>query len=191
MLIEDILEKFGITATEALVNAIKTKLIQRRGASGSFASPVNASGRLADSITYVVTGSKLSILGDDYIYYLENGRKPGKVPFDKSSTKYGVKTRGENKGQPRGDFSVLSEWVENKPQAQSTFGWSALSDAKKSSLIYAIAKKQREQGSTIYRAGGSDLVSGIFNDNFVDSLQNEFMNLLTIEVESEILKLVA
>jgi hypothetical protein len=146
---------------------------------------------LAESITYVVNGSKLSILGNDYIYFLENGRGPGKVPFDKSSTKYGVKTRGENKGQPRGDFSVLSEWMENKPQAQASFGWSALSDAKKSSLIYAIAKKQREQGSSIYRAGGSDLVSGIFNDNFVDSLQSEFMNLLTIEVESEILKLVA
>jgi hypothetical protein len=48
-----------------------------------------------------------------------------------------------------------------------------------------------EEGSTIYKAGGSDLVSGIFNDQFVDSLQSEFMNLLTVEIESEILKLVA
>jgi hypothetical protein len=162
MFIEDILEKFGITATEALVNAIKTKLIERQGASGSFRSVVNASGRLADSIDYVVTGSRLTIRGNDYIYYLENGRKPGKRP-------------------PK---DVIRKWIDDK-------GIVPRDNISKDSLAYLIARKMGEEGSTIYKAGGSDLVSGIFNDNFVDSLQSEFMNLLTVEVESEILKLVA
>lgn len=162
MFIEDILEKFGITATEALVNAIKTKLIERQGANGSFRSVVNASGRLADSIDYVVTGSKLTIRGDDYIYYLENGRKPGKRP-------------------PK---DVIRKWIEDK-------GIVPRDNISKDSLAFLIARKMGQEGSTIYKAGGSDLVSGIFNDQFVDSLQSEFMNLLTVEVESEILKLVA
>jgi hypothetical protein len=162
MFIEDILEKFGITATEALVNAIKTKLIERQGANGSFRSVVNASGRLADSIDYVVTGSKLTIRGDDYIYYLENGRKPGKRP-------------------PK---DVIRKWIEDK-------GIVPRDNISKDSLAFLIARKMGQEGTTIYKAGGSDLVSGIFNDQFVDSLQSEFMNLLTVEVESEILKLVA
>jgi hypothetical protein len=162
MFIEDILEKFGITATEALVNAIKTKLIERQGASGGFRSVVNASGRLADSIDYVVTGSRLTIRGNDYIYYLENGRRPGKRP-------------------PK---DVIRKWIDDK-------GIVPRDNISKDSLAYLIARKMGEEGSTIYKAGGSDLVSGIFNDNFVDSLQSEFMNLLTVEVESEILKLVA
>lgn len=162
MFIEDILEKFGITATEALVNAIKTKLIARRGASGSFNSVVNASGRLADSIDFVVTGSKLTIRGEDYIYYLENGRKPGKRP-------------------PK---DVILKWIDDK-------GIVPRDGISKDSLAFLIGRRMAKEGSTIYQAGGSDLVSGILNDQFVDSLQSEFMNLLTIEVESEILKLVA
>jgi hypothetical protein len=162
MFIEDILEKFGITATEALVNAIKTKLIERQGASGGFRSVVNASGRLADSIDFVVTGSRLTIRGDDYIYYLENGRKPGKRP-------------------PK---DVIRKWIDDK-------GIVPRDNISKDSLAYLIARKMSEEGSTIYKAGGSDLVSGIFNDQFVESLQSEFMNLLTVEIESEILKLVA
>lgn len=162
MFIEDILEKFGITATEVLVNAIKTKLIERQGANGSFRSVVNASGRLADSITYVVTGSKLSILGNDYIYYLENGRRPGKRP-------------------PK---DVIRKWIDDK-------GIVPRDNISKDSLAFLIARKMGQEGTTIYKAGGSDLVSGIFNDQFVGSLQAEFMNLLTVEVESEILKLVA
>lgn len=162
MFIEDVLEKFGITATEALVNAIKTKLIERQGADGRFSSVVNASGRLAESITYVVNGSKLSILGNDYIYYLEHGRRAGKRP-------------------PK---DVIRKWIDDK-------GIVPRDNISKDSLAFLIARKMGQEGSTIYRAGGSDLVSGIFNDQFVGSLQAEFMNLLTAEVESEILKLVA
>jgi hypothetical protein len=123
---------------------------------------VNASGNLADSIDYVVTGSRLTIRGNDYIYYLENGRRPGKRP-------------------PK---DVIRKWIDDK-------GIVPRDNISKDSLAYLIARKMGEEGSTIYKAGGSDLVSGIFNDQFVDSLQSEFMNLLTVEVESEILKLVA
>ena len=50
LIVDDILKRWGITLTDQLVNDIKTKMIQRRGVNGSFASPVNASGALADSI---------------------------------------------------------------------------------------------------------------------------------------------
>lgn len=190
--IESHLEKLGVSLTAQLINDIQNKLIERKGADGNFQSVVNASGKLAKSIRYEVTnGTVLSFYGNDYIEFLQNGRRPGKVPFDKSSTRYGVKTRGKNKGQPRGDFSVLSEWMENKPQAQSRFGWSGLSDAEKSGLIYAIAQKQKDEGSTIYRAGGSDLVSGIFNEALQRSIEAEFAQLLVTEIRSDIFGLAA
>ena len=43
------LNELGVKLTEQLVNDIQTKLIQRRGANGTFESVVNASGKLAKS----------------------------------------------------------------------------------------------------------------------------------------------
>ena len=75
------LNELGVKLTEQLVNDIQTKLIQRRGANGTFESVVNASGKLAKSIRFEVTnGTVLSIYGNDYIQFLENGRRPGKRP---------------------------------------------------------------------------------------------------------------
>lgn len=41
---------------------------------------MNASGEWLGSLDVVVDGSKAYILGNDYTYYLENGRRPGKRP---------------------------------------------------------------------------------------------------------------
>ena len=71
LIVDDILKRWGITLTDQLVNDIKTKMIQRRGVNGSFASPVNASGALADSIKYTIDGYRLKVQGNDYIYYLQ------------------------------------------------------------------------------------------------------------------------
>ena len=66
--IESHLEKLGVSLTAQLVEAIQTKLIERKGASGNFQSVVNASGKLAKSIRYEVTnGTVLSFYGNDYI----------------------------------------------------------------------------------------------------------------------------
>ena len=161
LIVDEILKKWGIKLTEQLVNDIKTKMIQRRGASGSFASPVNASGALAESIKYTIDGYRLKVQGNDYIYYLQNGRKPG--------------------GRP--PIKVIRQWIDDKgivPEKGS-----------KDSLAWAIAKKIEQEGTTIYKAGGSDLVSGIFNETLRNSIENDFANIVFSEISSEILNIAA
>jgi hypothetical protein len=48
-----------------------------------------------------------------------------------------------------------------------------------------------EEGSTIYQAGGSDLISGIFNEALQRSIEAEFAQLLVTEIQSEIFELLA
>ena len=161
LIVDEILKKWGIKLTEQLVNDIKTKMIQRRGASGSFASPVNASGALAESIKYTIDGYRLKVQGNDYIYYLQNGRKPG--------------------GRP--PIKVIRQWIDDKGIVPDK--------GSKDSLAWAIAKKIEQDGTTIYKAGGSDLVSGIFNEALQNSIESDFANLIASEISSEILNIAA
>jgi hypothetical protein len=156
------LNELGVKLTEQLVNDIQTKLIQRRGANGTFESVVNASGKLAKSIRFEVTnGTVLSIYGNDYIQFLENGRRPGKRP----------------------PTSVILQWIDDKGIIPDGIS--------KDSLAFLIARRMGEEGSTIYQAGGSDLVSGIFNEELQRSIEAEFAQLLVTEIQSEIFELLA
>jgi hypothetical protein len=160
--IESHLEKLGVSLTAQLVEAIQTKLIERKGASGNFQSVVNASGKLAKSIRYEVTnGTVLSFYGNDYIQYLENGRRPGKRP----------------------PTSVIRQWIDDKGIIPDGIS--------KDSLAFLIARRMGEEGSTIYQAGGSDLVSGIFNEALQRSIEAEFAQLLVTEIQSDIFGLAA
>lgn len=67
------LNRIGQKIVDRLKDDIKNKRITKYGA-------VNSSGRLADSVAYQVTESSLVVTADDYIYYLQFGRKPGKFP---------------------------------------------------------------------------------------------------------------
>lgn len=160
--IENHLEKLGVSLTAQLVEAIQTKLIERKGASGNFQSVVNASGKLAKSIRYEVTnGTVLSFYGNDYIQFLENGRRPGKRP----------------------PTSVIRQWIDDKGIIPDGIS--------KDSLAFLIARRMGEEGSTIYQAGGSDLVSGIFNEALQRSIEAEFAQLLVTEIQSDIFGLAA
>jgi hypothetical protein len=160
--IESHLEKLGVSLTAQLVEAIQTKLIERKGASGNFQSVVNASGKLAKSIRYEVTnGTVLSFYGNDYIQFLENGRRPGKRP----------------------PTSVIRQWIDDKGIIPDGIS--------KDSLAFLIARRMGEEGSTIYQAGGSDLVSGIFNEALQRSIEAEFAQLLVTEIQSDIFGLAA
>ena len=160
--VEGTLNKIGVRLTEQLVNDIRTKLLERKGVDGNFQSVANASGQLANSISYVVVnGTKLQIFGNDYIQYLENGRRPGKRP----------------------PTSVIKQWITDKGIVPT--------DISVDSLAFLIARKMGEEGSTIYRAGGSDLLSSIFNEALQSSVEADFANLIVTEIQSEIYKLAA
>ena len=159
--VEQILSKIGITLENELVKAIQDKQLRRVGASGSFSSVANASGELARSVRHDVKGSVLTIYADDYIYYLEKGRKPGKKP----------------------PLQVIRQWIDDKGITPT--------DISKDSLAFLIQRRIGEEGTTIYQAGGSDLVSGIFNEQLIDSIEREFAELVLAEINSDILSIAA
>jgi hypothetical protein len=122
---------------------------------------VNASGELASSVKYTVAGSVLTITARKYIGALEFGRKNGKRP-------------------PR---QVIRDWIDEKGIVPNGIS--------KDSLAFLIQRKIGEKGTTIFQQGGSDLVSGIFNEALVDSIQKDFAQLIAAEISSDVLKIAA
>jgi hypothetical protein len=122
---------------------------------------VNASGRLAKSVRYDVKNSTLTVYAEQYIGALEFGRKPGKKP-------------------PR---DVIRKWIDEKGIIPNGIS--------KDSLAFLIQRKIGEEGTTIWQQGGSDLVSGIFNDALRKEIENDFYNLIASEVTSDVLKIAA
>ena len=164
--VEGTLNKIGVRLTEQLVNDIRTKLLERKGVDGNFQSVANASGKLANSISYVVVnGTKLQIFGNDYIQYLQNGRRP---------------TKGGGNGSLK---KAIRQWIDDKGIIPDGIS--------KDSLAFLITRKIHEEGATIYKAGGSDLLSSIFNEALQSSVEADFANLIVTEIQSEIYKLAA
>jgi hypothetical protein len=122
---------------------------------------VNASGRLAKSVRYDVKNSTLTVYAEQYIGALEFGRKSGKRP-------------------PR---DVIRKWIDEKGIIPNGIS--------KDSLAFLIQRKIGEEGTTIWQQGGSDLVSGIFNDALTKEIENDFYNLIASEVSSDVLKIAA
>jgi hypothetical protein len=122
---------------------------------------VNASGRLAKSVRYDVKNSTLTVYAEQYIGALEFGRKPSKRP-------------------PR---DVIRKWIDEKGIIPNGIS--------KDSLAFLIQRKIGEEGTTIWQQGGSDLVSGIFNDALTKEIENDFYNLIASEVTSDVLKIAA
>lgn len=160
--IADILDSIGSRLSDELKQAILTKQLERVGVNGSFQSPYNATGNLANSVRFDIRGSILTVYADDYIYYGENGRKNGKRP----------------------PINVIKQWISDKGIVPT--------DISVDSLAFLIARKIGQEGTTIFRAGGkSGLVSDTFNDRLVESIEFEFANLIFAEASSEIVKLAA
>lgn len=122
---------------------------------------VNASGRLAKSVKFDVKNSTLTIYAEQYIGALEFGRRSGKRP-------------------PK---DVIRKWIDEKGIIPNGIS--------KDSLAFLIQRKIGEEGTTIWQQGGSDLVSGIFNDQLKDSIANDFYNLIASEITSDVLKIAA
>jgi len=148
---ELILNELGREVTERLKQDILTKRVTKFGA-------VNASGQLHDSIRYEVTnnGETLRVFGEDYIYYLQHGRKNGKRPPKK----------------------VIREWIDAKGIVPDGIS--------KDSLAFLIQRKIGEKGTTIFEQGGSDLVSDIVTDEMVVALKEKLQNDLIALFKSEI-----
>jgi hypothetical protein len=127
---------------------------------------VNASGRLAKSVRYDVKNSTLTVYAEQYIGALEFGRKPT--------------TNGNKPGKLK---DVIRQWIDEK-------GITPKDSISKDSLAFLITRKIHKEGTLLY-PNGSDLVSGIFNDALTKEIENDFYNLIAIEVTSDVLKIAA
>lgn len=158
ILVDEILNDYGQRIVSELKENIMSKDVTAFG-------PVNASGKLRDSVRYEVSNGTLRVYALGYSYFLEYGRKPGKRP-------------------PK---EAIKQWIADKgivPNGIST-----------DSLAYLIARKIGEKGSMIYQQGGSDLLSSVINDELIDDLKNDFFKAMVADAvgafRSQVLKLAA
>lgn len=152
-----ILENIGQSVVDQLKNDIKTKSLV-----AGFPPP-NASGALYDSIRYEATEDSLKVYALDYIYYLVHGRKAGKKP-------------------PR---AVIRKWIDDKgilPQADASGR-----TISKESLAFLIQRKIGDKGTLIYQQGGSDLLSSILTESFIQNVKDELIFNTVNAIKSEIL----
>lgn len=152
-----ILENIGQSVVDTLKNDIKTKSLV-----AGFPPP-NASGALYDSIRYEATEDSLKVYALDYIYYLVHGRKAGKKP-------------------PR---AVIRKWIDDKgilPQADENGR-----TISKDSLAFLIQRKIGDKGTLIAQQGGSDLLSSILTDSFIQNVKDELIFNTVEAIKSEIL----
>jgi len=152
-----ILDNIGQSVVDTLKNDIKTKSLV-----AGFPPP-NASGALYDSIRYEATEDSLKVYALDYIYYLVHGRKAGKKP-------------------PR---AVIRKWIDDKgilPQADAN--GRAVS---KDSLAFLIQRKIGDKGTLIAQQGGSDLLSSILTESFIQNVKDELIFNTVEAIKSEIL----
>lgn len=143
--VDKILSKYGLEISKKLVEDIKSKPVTKFGS-------VNASGKLANSINFIVQDGKLQVKGLDYIYYLEKGRGPTKKKGDKPLR------------------VIIEQWIVDK---------GIISDISTKSLAFLIARKIHREGTDIYQQGGSDLVSGILTDKLLGEIKSDLILLFT------------
>jgi hypothetical protein len=144
--------------------------------------PANNTGKLLNSVRYVATENRVTVFAENYVYNVSEGVKPGSYPpYNPNDTRYGFKTRGPNKGKPRGTFPNLADWVETKAGVKSRLNFDGKSDAEKAGTIQAIAIKRNKEGSLIHRKGGSDMLSSVIDEAFNDAIKNEISGILAIE----------
>lgn len=147
--------------------------------------PANNTGKLANSVRYEATETRVTVYAENYVYNVSEGRRPGKYPpYNPNDTRYGYKTKGPNKGKPRGTFPQFADWVETKAGVKSRLGFDAKTDAQKAGTVHAIVKKTVEEGNLIYRKGGSDMLSSVIDEAFTNAVKNEISGILAIEYRS-------
>ena len=161
-----ILDNIGQSVVDTLKNDIKTKSLV-----AGFPPP-NASGALYDSIRYEATEDSLKVYALDYIYYLVHGRGETK------------------KGQGGILRPIIRKWIDDKGiiPKNNADGKPLNKDPNKAkdSLAYLITRKIHAKGTLIYQQGGSDLLSSILTESFIQNVKDELIFNTVNAIKSEI-----
>jgi hypothetical protein len=147
--------------------------------------PANNTGKLLNSVRYVATENRVTLFAEDYVIYVAGGRKAGKYPpYNPNDTRYGYKTKGVNKGKPRGTFPNIADWVETKAGVKSRLNFENKSDSQKAGIVWAIADGIKVNGTIIAQKGGSDMLSSVIDESFAIAVRNEISGILEVEFKS-------
>lgn len=159
------LQRFAENVIRELQDAIRNKPI-----SNFKTSPVDASGKLHDSLEWDFTEDGLVILANDYIYHLEYGRKP---------TAEGAAAGGMGESL----YDQILKWMNVK----GIFNLNMTQE----SLAFLITRKIHKEGTTIWRENKgepSGLLESAINDDAILDLSDELAISMVSLVTSEILK---
>lgn len=177
-MIENLLDNIGKMAVERLQNNIRNVDYSGFGAA-------NNTGRLANSVRYEASQTKVTVFAEAYVFNVSQGRKAGKYPpYNPNNTRYGIKTKGANKGKPRGSFEPIGDWLETKQNARSRFQMDSKTDSEKAGTEFMIARKIAEKGTVIAQKGGSDMLSSVIDEAFREAINNEIIGIFTFEFKS-------
>ena len=155
-MVEDILTKYGERFISELSDAIRNKPLPRKNGK---AFTANASGDVNKRIDLKVHATGLRVYGNRYIGALMYGRKPT--------------TGGSKPGKLK---DIIRKWIDDK-------GITPSDGMTKDSLAFVITRKIHKEGTGLY-PDGSDLVSAIVTEEFVNSLINElFISFMDSELK--------
>lgn len=139
------------------LESIRQELIQRHHQLN-----MKASGQWADSLRVQVNGTKGKLIGKDYTYYMQIGRRPGRMP----------------------PLEAIEQWIINK-------GLKPIEDKiKTSSLAFLIARKIKEEGTKYYQQGGTDLIDSVVTPQRIQKIIDRVGQLKVVELKSQILEIV-
>lgn len=159
-------QRFAENIIRLLKDAILHKPISNFGQSS-----VDASGKLHDSLEWDFTDDGVQILANDYIFYLEYGRKPT------GSGSSGGGGNGESL------YDQILQWM----NAKGIFNLNMTQE----SLAFLITRKIHKEGTTIWRQNKgkpSGLIESAINDDAILDLSDELGTSMIELITSEILK---
>jgi hypothetical protein len=143
-MVKEVLNTYGQMIVKKLQDDIKNKPIPRKNGKSY---PLNASGRLAKSIRYVVEDNTLKVYADSYIYYLVYGRGP---------------TKADGNGEL---LPIIRKWIDVK-------GITPNDGISKDSLAFLITRSIHKNGTLLYPQG-STLISDIVNEKMINDLKSD------------------
>lgn len=130
-------------------------------------------GETADSVEKIVTPTSLTIIADEHIGALVDGRAP---------TRSGASSSGKTLQQR------ILEWIEAKgitPKVNK----SGSSSPTKEALSWAISKSIHTRGTLLYqRGGGNNIFATIITESRISALIKTITNDQTLAIESDLIK---
>ena len=122
---------------------------------------INASGRLSNSLEYVIEDNHVKVLADNYFLYAEKGRDKGKIPHNFST--------------------ILENWISDKGLAVPSKFQNA------NQFAWAIAMKIKKYGSSKYRnpSQRQDVVGAPLNE-LLPELNNILQNRIVFYINDSL-----